>query len=162
LKTAGAELDKRFVIDASVVMTWCFEDETSPYAEAVLDGLESATAVVPSIWPLEIGNVLLVAERKNRLKPAAADRFIALLSELPIIAEPEPPERMLREFLYWRGNINSPLMMHPILILRLGGKFPLPPLMRDCARRPRKLMSGCIKGWRQKVIFEGGGRRPET
>jgi predicted nucleic acid-binding protein len=97
LKTAGAELDKRFVIDASVVMTWCFEDETSPYAETVLDGLESATAIVPSIWSLEIGNVLLVAERKNRLSPTAADRFIAILSELPIIAEPEPPERMLRE-----------------------------------------------------------------
>lgn len=78
-------------------MSWCFEDETSPYAEAILDGLESATAVVPSIWPLEIGNVLLVAERKHRLNATAADRLIALLSELPIIAEPEPPERMLLE-----------------------------------------------------------------
>ena len=78
-------------------MSWCFDDETNSYAEAVLDSLESATAIVPSIWPLEIGNVLLVAERKNRLSAAASERFIALLSELPIIAEPEPPERMLRE-----------------------------------------------------------------
>jgi predicted nucleic acid-binding protein len=90
-------MDKRFVIDASVVMSWCFEDEISSYAEAVLDSLENATAIVPSIWSLEIGNVLLVAERKNRLSAAAADRLIDLLAELPIIPEPEPPERMLRE-----------------------------------------------------------------
>ncbi|XPS87582.1 uncharacterized protein Dvar_56000 [Desulfosarcina variabilis str. Montpellier] len=32
------------------------------------DNLEDATAFVPSIWPLEIGNILLVAERKKRIK----------------------------------------------------------------------------------------------
>ena len=48
-------MEKRFVIDNSVVMTWCFEDEISPYAELILDSLESATTIVPSIWPLEVG-----------------------------------------------------------------------------------------------------------
>ena len=90
-------MDKRFVIDNSVVMAWCFEDEISPYAETVLDRLESASAIVPSIWPLEVGNVLLVAERKKRLSEAASNRFINLLSDLPIIVEPEPPDRMIRE-----------------------------------------------------------------
>ncbi len=66
-------MDKRFVIDNSVVMTWCFEDEISPYAELILGSLENSTAIVPSIWPLEVGNVLLVAERRKRLTglPAA-------------------------------------------------------------------------------------------
>jgi len=92
-------LDKRFVIDNSVVMAWCFEDETSPYADFVLDSLKNMTAIVPSIWPLEVGNVLTVAERKKRLNEAASNKFIALLSELPIIVDQEPPERMLREIL---------------------------------------------------------------
>ena len=48
-------------------MAWCFEDEISVYAESVLDSLENTTAIVPSIWPLEVGNALLVAERKKRL-----------------------------------------------------------------------------------------------
>ena len=58
----------RFVVDNSVVMAWCFEDEVSDYADAALESLEDGEAVVPAIWPLELGNVLLVAERKRRLQ----------------------------------------------------------------------------------------------
>ena len=88
-----------FVIDASVVMSWCFKDETNRYADGILDLLEEATALVPSIWPLEVGNVLLVAERRKRLSEADSMRFITLLSELPIIVEQEPPERLIHEIL---------------------------------------------------------------
>ena len=90
-------MNKSFVIDTSVVMTWCFKDEISRYADSILDSLEHFTAIVPSIWPLEVGNVLLVAERKNRLSEADSIRFIALLSELPISIDQEPPERMIKE-----------------------------------------------------------------
>ena len=86
-----------FVVDNSVVMTWCFKDETSQYADHILDRLEDSTGFVPSIWPLEVSNVLLVAERKKRISEAGSIRFIALLSELPIIVEQEPPERMIKE-----------------------------------------------------------------
>lgn len=92
-------MSENFVIDNSVVMTWCFEDEVNLYAEAVLDQLEVSTAFVPSIWPLEIGNVLLVAERKKRLSQADSARFIALIHDLPILIEQEPSERMLGEIL---------------------------------------------------------------
>jgi len=92
-------MNETFVIDNSVVMTWCFKDEASQYADDILDILEHCTAIVPSIWPLEIGNVLLVAERAKRLSEADSIRFIALLSELPIIVDQEPPERMIKEIL---------------------------------------------------------------
>jgi len=88
-----------FVIDNSVVMSWCFKDETSKYTDTVLDYLENTTAYVPAIWPLEVSNVLLVAERRKRLNQADSSRFISLLFELPIIVEPESPERMLSEIL---------------------------------------------------------------
>ncbi len=87
----------RFVLDNSVVMSWCFEDEGNGYAEAVLESLEFAEAFVPAIWPLEVGNVLLVAERRKRLGRAAVVRFLTLLGSLPIRVEQEPPERMLKE-----------------------------------------------------------------
>ena len=90
-------MSENFVIDNSVVMTWCFKDETSQYADAILDSLEIVTGFVPSIWPLEVGNVLLVAERNRRLSEADSTRFIFLLTELPIIVEQEPPERMIKE-----------------------------------------------------------------
>ena len=92
-------MSKDFVIDNSVVMTWCFKDEKNKYTDAILDTLEFSTAFVPSIWPLEVGNVLLVAERKKRLSKADSTRFITLLAELPIVIEPEPPDRMMRDIL---------------------------------------------------------------
>ncbi len=87
----------RFVVDNSVVMEWCFQKVGNHYAEAVLESLESSEAFVPAIWPLEVGNVLLVAERKKRLSEASTVRFLALLTSLPITAEQETPERMLKE-----------------------------------------------------------------
>ncbi|MGB9498595.1 MAG: type II toxin-antitoxin system VapC family toxin [Dissulfuribacterales bacterium] len=90
-------MNKSFVVDNSVVMAWCFKDEINLYADSVLGSLEHFTAIVPSIWPLEVGNVLLVAERKNRLSAADSTRFIALLSQLPITVVQEPEERMIKE-----------------------------------------------------------------
>ena len=86
-----------FVIDNSVVMTWCFKDEDIQYTDFILNKLEHTTAFVPSIWPLEVTNVLLVAERKKRIGEADSTRFIALITELPIIVDQESPERMIKE-----------------------------------------------------------------
>ncbi len=92
-------MGESFVVDNSVVMSWCFKDETNQYADAILDCLSDATAFVPSIWPLEVVNLLLVAERKKRLSEADSVRFITLLSQLPIIVEHERPERMMKDLL---------------------------------------------------------------
>ena len=88
-----------FVVDNSVVMSWCFNDEANKYGDAVLDILTESTALVPPIWPLEVVNVLLVAERRNRLKQVDSVRFITLLSQLPIVVELEKPERKMKDFL---------------------------------------------------------------
>lgn len=60
-------IEPAFVLDASVTMSWCFEDEGVPYSNAVLDSLGKVSAVTPPIWMLEIGNVLITAERRGRL-----------------------------------------------------------------------------------------------
>jgi predicted nucleic acid-binding protein len=88
-----------FVVDNSIVMSWCFKDETNEYVDTVLERLSEATVFVPSIWPLEVVNVLLVAERKKRLTKADSVRFITLLSQLPIIVEHERPERVMTDLL---------------------------------------------------------------
>jgi predicted nucleic acid-binding protein len=94
-----------FVVDNSVVMSWCFRDEANQYADSVLDKLTEATALVPSIWPLEVINVLLVAERRKRVSEADSVRFTTLLSQLPIAVEHEIPEQMMKELLALaRGN----------------------------------------------------------
>ena len=88
-----------FVVDNSVVMSWCFKDEANQYADSVLDRLTDATALVPSIWALEVINVLLVAERRKRISEADSVRFTTLLSQLPIIAEYESVELIMKDLL---------------------------------------------------------------
>lgn len=80
---------KTFVIDNSVVMAWYFEDEASDYTVAVLESLSKYDCIVPSIWPLEVANTLIVGERRGRTTEARATRFIALLDALPIHVDPE-------------------------------------------------------------------------
>jgi predicted nucleic acid-binding protein len=87
----------RFVVDNSVVMSWCFHDEMSEYADSVLDRLTDAQALVPGIWPLEVTNVLQMAQRKKRLGRAGSARFLVLLRSLPILVEQELPERVFAE-----------------------------------------------------------------
>ena len=74
----------RFVLDCSVTMAWCFEDEAGADADAALTALMGGAALAPSIWPLEVVSVLLVAERRGRLAHADAVRFLDLLRGLPV------------------------------------------------------------------------------
>ncbi|TFH66362.1 MAG: PIN domain-containing protein [Gemmatimonadales bacterium] len=77
-----------FVLDASVTLAWAFEDEGGEYADAVLKSLRDDEAITTSLWPLEISNGLLVAERKGRIDATSSARFARLLLTLPVIVEP--------------------------------------------------------------------------
>lgn len=74
----------RFVVDTSTTMTWCFDDEMTPATDALLDQLRTTGAVVPIVWPLEVANALLVAERRGRITASEATRLAQLLQSLPI------------------------------------------------------------------------------
>jgi predicted nucleic acid-binding protein len=86
-----------FVLDNSIVMSWCFEDEASAYADQVLDALHGDEAIVPGIWPLEVANVMVVAERRRRLSKAETTRFVELLRSLPIRVDTETCGRVMGE-----------------------------------------------------------------
>jgi predicted nucleic acid-binding protein len=92
-------MEKSFVVDNSVVMSWCFKDQANSYADSILEKLTEAMAYVPSVWPLEVVNVLLAAERKKCISEADSVRFISLLSQLPIVVEYESPEKAMKDLL---------------------------------------------------------------
>jgi predicted nucleic acid-binding protein len=54
------------VIDASSVLAWCFEDESGPEADALIEKVAAEGAAVPGVWSLEIANGLVMAERRNQ------------------------------------------------------------------------------------------------
>ncbi len=54
------------VVDSSVTMAWCSEDETSPGADAVLDSLRTQRALVPPVWRLEVATPSDVSGSRRR------------------------------------------------------------------------------------------------
>jgi len=91
---------KRLVLDASVAVAWCFANEHSGLAENVLDLLSTGTEVVaPVVWPLEVANALLAAERRKRITPAQVTALLQRISKLPIVIEPVPTARAFEQVL---------------------------------------------------------------
>ena len=88
-----------FVVDNSVVMAWCFDDETDTYTDAIQDLLVHNVAFVPGIWPLEVADVLLVAERKKRITKANSGHFSALLAQLPIVVDSIEPDLVFHDII---------------------------------------------------------------
>ena len=78
-----------FVLDSSVALTWCFEDESSPAADALLTRITEEGAHAPSLWPLEILNALRMAERRGRISTQARHERIAFLQALPVVLDAE-------------------------------------------------------------------------
>jgi predicted nucleic acid-binding protein len=78
-----------FVLDSSVALTWCFEDERTATTDALLDRVTDAGAVAPSLWPLEVLNGLVMAERRGRLDAQRRHRMTSLLQALPVTIDSE-------------------------------------------------------------------------
>jgi predicted nucleic acid-binding protein len=73
-----------FVLDCSVAISWIMSDESSDVSLHMLELAATDGAIVPSIWPLEVGNVLLNAERNKRITLQQRRSAIFTLNELPI------------------------------------------------------------------------------
>ena len=86
-----------FVLDASVALAWCFEDEKNPYADSVLYALDNSEGLVPSIWSFEVANVLALSERAGRLDLPRSAWFIRFLNDLPILVDERSSSRAFGE-----------------------------------------------------------------
>lgn len=79
-----------FVLDASVTLSWAFEDESSEVADAAWRLIGQSSAAVPELWWFEIRNVLMLAERRGRIGSQQADRFLATLGGQAVVYQPRP------------------------------------------------------------------------
>lgn len=78
-----------FVLDSSVSLAWCFEDERTDATDALLERVATSGAAAPSLWPLEVLNVLVMAERRNRIDPDRRQRLAGFLRDLPVTIDDE-------------------------------------------------------------------------
>jgi predicted nucleic acid-binding protein len=86
-------VSESFVIDCSIAMAWCFGDEATPKTSAILDRLETDSAVVPGLWFLEVANVLAIAEKRKRIGAADSSAFLSILRTLDIAVDTETAGR---------------------------------------------------------------------
>lgn len=84
-----------FVLDCSMTMAWVFPDEASESTDALRESLLRDNAVVPVLWPIEVGNVLLVATRRGRIAEDDWPRIRVALEALPIDVDHQSCHRVL-------------------------------------------------------------------
>ena len=73
-----------FVLDSSLSLAWCFEDEQTLSVMALLDRITETGATAPLLWPLEVLNALFAAERRRRIDGARRRRLATFLRDLPV------------------------------------------------------------------------------
>ncbi len=72
------------VLDASLTLAWALPDEASGYSDAILKTVASGRAWVPAIWPHEVANGLVMAQKRRRFTAAQRIAFVEELLKLPI------------------------------------------------------------------------------
>ncbi len=95
----------RFVLDCSITLSWFFEDEQTEDSDRVRRAIEQGSEiVVPSIWPLEIVNGLVVAERRKRITNYQLSGYIERIRLLPIHIDAIQLDRTLTDVLKLAGK----------------------------------------------------------
>lgn len=82
-----------WILDASVTMNWYLADEADrQYSISIFQTLGKRQIHVPSLWPYEVANVLLVAHRRGRIPVERIEQVLeAIVDFRPQIAPVEFP-----------------------------------------------------------------------
>ncbi len=75
-------------------MAWVFPDEATVATDQLRDSLSQGRAFTPSLWPVEVGNALLTATRRNRIRVDEWPLIRASLAALPIEIDAVNPTRV--------------------------------------------------------------------
>ncbi|HEX9522022.1 MAG TPA: type II toxin-antitoxin system VapC family toxin, partial [Reyranella sp.] len=127
------------VVDASIALTWCFEDEVTEATEAIGTRVDSEGAVVPDLWRLEVANALMLAERRGRLKRSNMEQRLELLAALPIAIDANTASRTWTDTLLLARAERLTLYDAAYLELAIRRDVELATLDRDLRRAARKM-----------------------
>jgi predicted nucleic acid-binding protein len=123
-----------FVLDASMTLSWAFEDESTPFTVAVLKSLERVQAVAPALWPFEVANVLSAAERRGRISAAEQAEFLERLRLLPVAIEHRPAAWLAQQILPLARTYHLSAYDAAYLELAIRERLPLATLDGDLRR----------------------------
>lgn len=122
-----------FVVDSSLALAWCFEDERSDTTDDLLRQVAASGAVAPGLWPLEVLNGLAMAERRGRLEATKRQSLGGFLRDLPVSIDDETAAQA------WSATAALPvrfqLTVYDAAYLELAQRLRLPLATRDRALR---------------------------
>jgi predicted nucleic acid-binding protein len=128
-----------FVLDCAITMSWCFEDERNDYADEILETFGHRSATVPTIWPLEVANVLLMAKKNNRVTEIQSASFIDAIASLPIVIDQSTTSRAMHSIFSLAGQLNLTIYDAAYLELAIREKIPLLTLDKKLMKAAKKL-----------------------
>ncbi len=136
----------RFVLDASVVLAWCFPDENVALAQHVA-GLfrRGGSAVVPSFWPHEVLNALLAGEKRKRISKELVRSFLDDLATLPIVLEQFPAKVVFDRIQQLGREHGLTAYDAAYLDLAIDTGLPLATLDEELARACRKARARLVQ-----------------
>jgi predicted nucleic acid-binding protein len=126
------------VIDASLALTWCFDDQATPETDRLLDRVRDDGAAAPALWRLELANVLLQAEKRGRISAEDVEQRLRLIAQLPISIDSETNSRAWRDTIDLARSEGLTSYDAAYLELALRRRAPLMTLDRDLAIAARR------------------------
>lgn len=112
------------VLDSSATLAWVYQDETTPAIDSVFDTVAQQGAFVPTLWRLEVANILEMGVRRNRNDANFRDATLSDLDLLPIIADVETDAQAWRTTL--QLAIRHRLTLYDAAYLELAKRRGLP------------------------------------
>ena len=127
------------VLDCSVTLSWFMPDEDDIRARDLRALVTEEGAVVPMLWPIELGNALTFAMRGRRLSATHRTAVIEAVGELPIEIDAETLARAWNDTLALADRLRLTLYDACYLELARRRTLPLATLDKELRAAGRKL-----------------------
>jgi predicted nucleic acid-binding protein len=127
------------VLDCSVTLSWFMPDEGDAQGAEVRTLVTDEGAVVPMLWPIELGNALLFAMRGRRVTSAQRKTAIEALGQLPIEIDPKTLAKVWSDTLTLADELRLTLYDACYLELAKRRALPLATLDKELRAAGRKL-----------------------
>jgi len=126
-----------FVLDSSITLARVYSEEITDEVVQVFDLLTQSGAWVPTIWHLEVANVLQRDVRRKRCSADFRDATLADLARLPIQVDPETDRQAWGATLRLAARHGLTMYDAAYLELALRRNLPLATLDEDLRRAAR-------------------------
>lgn len=127
------------VLDCSATLPWVFGSEATKATKALLETVTHGAEVwVPSLWHLEVANVLIGAQKRARIDQAGITQFLTALEAFDIRTDDQTTMRAWHQTLALAERYQLTSYDAAYLELALRRNLPLATLDKDLIKAVKK------------------------